>query len=152
MYNKLSRRVLDERVSIHLVCIYTNGSDNFLFATGWIGSVAWASNFLISPVAVLIESYIGYRLTAVLGSVSCAICYLTSSFMSNYIGVLLFMGFFCGSTSGLCIHSILCVLFKYFSSSAQTRAAGIPSAGGAMGKDINVLYVLLDSILVSLQQ
>ncbi|XP_071828247.1 uncharacterized protein [Apostichopus japonicus] len=47
-------------------------------------------------------------------------------------GVLLFMGFFCGSTSGVCIHSILCVLFKYFSSSAQTRAAGIPSAGGAM--------------------
>ncbi|KAJ8025751.1 Monocarboxylate transporter 14 [Holothuria leucospilota] len=97
--------------------------------TGWIGSIAWATNFLVSPVAVLVESRIGYCATTVLGSVMTSAAYLVSSFMGSYGWLLLVLGIVCGSSAGLCIHSCFCVLFKYFSFSNYTKASGLLATG-----------------------
>ncbi|KAJ8046857.1 Monocarboxylate transporter 14 [Holothuria leucospilota] len=107
--------------------------------TGWIGSLAWAMSFVAGPLATVVESYIGYRLTSVLGSVSSSASYLIASFMTSYLGVLIFLGFLCGLSNSLIIHSVLCAIFKSFSPRYQSKATGFALTG-----------ISLATILVSL--
>lgn len=100
--------------------------------TGWIGSVAWSMGFLSSPVATVVESYIGYRLTSVLGSVSSSACYLIASFMTSYVGVLIFLGILCGLSVNLSLHSVLCAIFKSFSPKYQSKATGFAFIGTSL--------------------
>lgn len=86
--------------------------------SGWIGSVALSSNFLFGPLAVVVERFIGFRQTAILGSSMTALSILLTSYMASYGGVLLFFGFLHGLFASLTTHSILCVLFKYHKSKA----------------------------------
>lgn len=123
----------------------------FLFhCIGWIGSIAWATNFLVSPLAVFVESRIGYCATTVLGFVITSAAYLISSFMGSYGEVLLVLGFVCGSAAGLCIHSSFCVLYKYFSPEYQTKASSVMSTGSSVGKVMLKKHNLFNLILTGI--
>ena len=69
---------------------------------------------LASPVAVVIEGFIGYRLATILGSTVSAVAVLISSFLSSYIGVVTVYGFIYGLFSNLALHAPMCVMFLYF--------------------------------------
>lgn len=113
----------------------------FFCNIGWIGSISWANSFFFSPLAVAIERCIGHRLTVVLGCTLASCCYLVTSLMTTYIGVLAFLGIICGTALCFSIHAMMCVLFKAFADSGrQSMAMSIALVGASVGKKLSVSF------------
>ncbi|KAJ8026145.1 Monocarboxylate transporter 10 [Holothuria leucospilota] len=101
--------------------------------SGWAGSVAFSSNMLASPIAVVVEGFIGYRLATIAGSTVSAVAVLVASFLSTYIGVVIVYGVIYGIFSNMAFHAPMCVLFLYFKNPTdRSRASGCALTGVAI--------------------
>ncbi|XP_071827572.1 monocarboxylate transporter 12-like [Apostichopus japonicus] len=104
--------------------------------SGWIGSTVLSTNFLAGPLAVIVESYLGYRLTTILGSILASSFMLLASYMNSYGGLLLFYGVGYGITSCFVMHATLCVLMKHFSKSNRSKASAVVYVGASVGTSL----------------
>lgn len=90
---------------------------------------------LASPIAVVVEGFIGYRLATIVGTTVSAVAVFVASFLSTYIGVVLAYGVIYGVFSNLAFHAPMCVLFLYFKNPVdRSRASGCALLGVAIGK------------------
>ncbi|XP_067670510.1 monocarboxylate transporter 12-like [Haliotis asinina] len=106
--------------------------ENDLTKTSWIGSINFGTCTLLGPVAGLIQSKVGSRITAIVGGVLALVGMTVASFCKSIFGLVLTYGLVSGFGICLACNVVGVVTGKYFSK-RQATAFGVCIAGGGMG-------------------
>ncbi|XP_046349357.2 monocarboxylate transporter 14-like isoform X1 [Haliotis rufescens] len=106
--------------------------ENDLTKTSWIGSINFGACTLLGPVAGLIQSKAGSRITAMVGGALTLIGMTVASFCKSIFGLVLTYGLVSGFGICLACNVVGVVTGQYFSK-RQATAFGVCIAGGGMG-------------------
>lgn len=117
------------KIRVSLMLFLSSGL--FVFSV-WIGSLAIALSYLLSPLASILSKSIGCRLTAITGGVLCVLSLLISSYSSSLALMYFTYSFLYGLGVSFIYLASLLITAKNFRKN-QALAVGIVSVGESAG-------------------
>ncbi|XP_048585794.1 monocarboxylate transporter 3 [Nematostella vectensis] len=101
--------------------------------TAWVGSIAIAFTFLMSPVAVRMSQRFGLRLVTMCSGALLVISLVTSSFVEDLVYLYFSYGVLFGIGASSILSNSFLVCVWYFSPGKRSLAMGIAASGGSIG-------------------
>ncbi|EDO48605.1 predicted protein, partial [Nematostella vectensis] len=100
--------------------------------TAWVGSIAIAFTFLMSPVAVRMSQRFGLRLVTMCSGALLVISLVTSSFVEDLVYLYFSYGVLFGIGASSILSNSFLVCVWYFSPGKRSLAMGIAASGGSI--------------------
>ncbi|XP_020603534.1 monocarboxylate transporter 11-like [Orbicella faveolata] len=100
--------------------------------TVWLGSLTIAFAFFLCPMGSLLCNTIGCRLTAIAGSLTCAVGLLLTSYSCSFLLMFITYSFLFGLGSSLIFMASFLITARNFRK-YQSLAVGVVSVGGSIG-------------------
>ncbi|CAL8075839.1 unnamed protein product [Calicophoron daubneyi] len=114
-------------------------------ATSWVGSFSYGVPALVTPVASLLISRCGCRVTCIVGALISTVGCLAGSFANSLLSLVLSFGILSGLGMSFCTTTALVIVSEYFDDHRAT-ATGLSIAGTGVGALVfpPVVDMLLD--------